>query len=367
MVAAVSGRALAQAARRAGYRVRVADFFGDDDTVAAAEKTALLPGSLRNGVDSGRTAAVLQELAEDAPSSPVEALILGSGFERLPDLVDQLADHFPLAGNRGNAIRRIKDPETLAADCAELGMSHPEFSWVEPADPKNWISKRVGGAGGVHVQSGQAGARADDRYFQCRIDGQNISALFIADGRKAHVVGFSRQWTSPTMDAPFRYGGAVRLLRFDRDDAAMISGWLSDLTERAGLVGLCSADFIRSRDGHHLIEINPRPGATLDIFDTVQAPLIRAHINACRGEAFQLPRFNDSKASLVAYTRRSLAAFPEINWPDWTADRQASGSRLEPGDPVCTVFADGRSAEQAKHAVYANLRQLEGAWGGGRP
>ena len=44
--------------------------------------------------------------------------------------------------------------------------------------------------------------------------------------------------------------------------AAMIGSWLSGLTARAGVVGLCSADFIRNRDGYHLIEINPRPGAT---------------------------------------------------------------------------------------------------------
>lgn len=210
-------------------------------------------------------------------------------------------------------------------------------------------------------------AQCESRYFQRRIDGQNISALFMADGKEAHVVGFSRQWTSPTMDAPFRYGGAVRLRRFDRDHAAMIGSWLSGLTARAGVVGLCSADFIRNRDGYHLIEINPRPGATLDIFDTAQTPLIRAHVNACRGEPFELPRFDDSKASLVAYMTSSLAAFPKIDWPDWTADRQASGSRLERGDPVCTVFAGGRNAGAATQAVYARLRQLEGAWGGGQP
>ena len=61
-------------------------------------------------------------------------------------------------------------------------------------------------------------------------------------------------------------------------DAATIGGWLSGLTRRAGLVGLCSADFIRGADGYQLIEINPRPGATLDIFDSAEAPLMEAHL-----------------------------------------------------------------------------------------
>jgi len=432
LVAAVSGRALAQAARRAGYRVRVADFFADDDTMAAAEKVVRLPGSLRDGVDANRLVDALGELAgrdfaltevvgggdaavrhpgsrndieairdpfRDVADYPerfrngsriaalcsvpsdfrddarrglqseggLEALILGSGFERTPGLVDELARHFSLAGNRGDAVRRVKDPEILASDCSKIGIKHPEFSWAAPADPENWISKRVGGAGGAHVQCVKAKTASADGYFQRRIDGQSISALFIAEGKRAHIVGFSRQWTSPTTAAPYRYGGAVRLRRFDRGDAAMIGGWLSGLTERAGLVGLCSADFIRNHDGYHLIEINPRPGSTLDIFDAVEAPLLQAHVSACRGEPFDLPRFGESMASSIAYTSNSIAHFPELAWPHWTADRQAAGSRLERGDPVCTVFARGPSASEARRGVRAKLRQVERAWGGGQP
>jgi uncharacterized protein len=40
LLAAVSGRALAQSARRGGYLPLVADFFGDQDTVAAAHAHA---------------------------------------------------------------------------------------------------------------------------------------------------------------------------------------------------------------------------------------------------------------------------------------------------------------------------------------
>ncbi len=132
----------------------------------------------------------------------------------------------------------------------------------------------------------------------------SISALFVADGNTAQIVGFSRQWTSPAPGAPYRYGGAVRLRRFDRQDAATIGGWLSGLTRRAGLVGLCSADFIRDGDGYHLIEINPRPGATLDIFDSAEAPLMEAHLRACEGELYDCRALPNSMASMITYARR---------------------------------------------------------------
>lgn len=364
VIAAVSGRALAQAARRAGYRARVADFFGDDDAAAFADQVIALPGSLYHGVDAGQMISALRSLAETTGERAI--LILGSGFERFPDLVDEIASHFPLAGNTGATIRRIKDPVSLAEDCRALNIPHPELRWQDPDDPANWLIKTAGGAGGTHIRSAVGETSAPGRYFQRKIDGDSISALFVADRRRANIVGFSRQWTSPTRQAPYRYGGAVRLRRFPRKDSAQITGWLSALTARSGLVGLCSADFVGNDTGYTLIEINPRPGATLDLFDSEDAPLLEAHIRACDGERFMLPRFNESMASMIAYASKPIAAFPQFDWPEWAADRQSPGSRLAAGDPICTVFAWGENAETARRGAASHLRQLERAWGGGR-
>jgi predicted ATP-grasp superfamily ATP-dependent carboligase len=363
LIAAISGRALAAAARRAGYRPLVADFFRDTDTVALAERAVLLPGDLKNGIDAARVIDTLRALADG--EQPVAA-VLGSGFERKPDLIDEIARHFPLAGNDGTAIRRVKDPQALAGDCAELGIPHPEFRRERPVDPENWIVKTAGAAGGVHISRANGEDLPGGRYFQRFLHGQNLSALFIGDGRSARIAGFSRQWTSPAPSAPYRYGGAVRLRRFDRQDAAMIGAWLSALTGHAGLMGLCGADFIRNKHGYHLIEINPRPGATLDIFDSHDAPLIEAHLRASRGKAYRLPNFTDSMAQMIAYATGPVARFPTISWPDWTADHQSEGTRLSPGDPVCTVFAHGRNADATRRAVMAKVSALEPAWEGGR-
>lgn len=363
MIAAISGRALAAAARRAGYRPLVADLFRDNDTVALAERAVTLPGDLVNGIDHKRLPDALLELAA---GESVEALVLGSGFEREPAIVDELARRFPLAGNSAATIGQVKDPRKLADDCAALGIPHPEFCWETPRDPETWLVKTAGGAGGGHVARANGTAVKPGRYFQRFIRGQSVSALFLADGNRAHIVGFSRQWTSPARGAPYRYGGAVRLRRFDRNDAEKIGGWLSGLTLRAGLMGLCSADFIRGDGGYHLVEINPRPGATLDIFDSAETPLLRAHIDACRGKPFRVPRFDDCMAALITYASRPVERFPKIAWPDWTADRQPAGTTLAAGDPICTVFARGTSAGATQRMVRAQARQLRSQWEGER-
>lgn len=362
LIAAISGRALAAAARRAGYRALVADFFCDDDTRALAARTTRLPGDLHRGMDAEKIADALAGLSEG--EEPL-ALVCGSGFERLPELVDTLAARFPLAGCGGEAIRRVKDPERFAADCAALGIPHPEIRRAPPADPRNWLVKRDGGAGGTHVSRANGDAAAPGRYFQRFVAGGSVSALFVADGGQAHVVGFSRQFAAPTANAPYRYGGAVRLRRLDRRDAGTIGGWLSALTRRCNLVGLCSADLIRDARGYHLLEINPRPGATLDIFDTEEAPLMEAHIAAARGRAIRLPVFSDCMASVIAYADRPLEVFPRIDWPDWAADRQAAGTALQAGDPVCTIFARGANMRATRQALNARARELQRQWAGG--
>ncbi len=54
LIAAISGRSLAAAARRAGFRPLVADLFNDADTLALAERAIKLAGTLQSGIDEHR-------------------------------------------------------------------------------------------------------------------------------------------------------------------------------------------------------------------------------------------------------------------------------------------------------------------------
>ncbi|MGK6311402.1 ATP-grasp domain-containing protein [Neorhizobium sp. DT-125] len=358
LIAAISGRSLAAAARRAGYRPLVADLFGDSDTVALADRTARLPGSIRDGIDGEKIAGALAGLAQD--EEPI-ALIYGSGFERRPDVIDTLAKTFRIAGNSAATIRAVKDPAGLSRLCWDLGIRHPAIRFSPPLQQEGWLTKLGGGAGGSHVRP--AGAPLEDGYYyQKFVEGCSISALFLAQAGSARIVGFSRQWSSPSQSSPFRYGGAVRLMRFDREKKAEIACWLDRLTKRTGLVGLCSADFIDGPEGLHLIEINPRPGATLDIFDTEDAPLLAAHLNAVRGDEITVPTYRGTRASAIAYAPYAMSRFPDVAWPSMTADHQNPGSALSADDPVCTVLAEARSAAAAERAVKRRVNEMAEHW-----
>lgn len=358
LIAAISGRSLAAAARRAGYRPLVADLFGDSDTVALADRTARLPGSIRDGIDCEKIVGVLTDLARD--EDPV-ALICGSGFERRPDIMDTLAQTFRIAGNSAETIRAVKDPAGLSELCRDLDIRHPAIRFSAPAE-EGWLLKLGGGAGGSHVRPAGTTPLENGHYYQKFVVGRSVSALFLAQAGSVRIIGFSRQWSSPSQTSPFRYGGAVRLMRFDRGKKAQVGRWLDTLTKRTGLVGLCSADFIDGPDGLHLIEINPRPGATLDIFDSEHAPLITAHLSAVRGEDITVPTYRGTTASAIAYAPYAISRFPYVDWPNMTADHQNPGSALSADDPVCTVLAQARSATAAERAVRRRVNEMAEHW-----
>lgn len=359
LIVAVSGRSLAAAARRAGYRPLVADLFGDSDTIALADRTARLAGSLTDGIDSDKIIEILSDLTRgEEPAT----LVYGSGFERRPDIIATLAQRFPLAGNSEATVRVVKDPAGLSRLCRDLGISHPAVGLLPPEDCEGWLTKLVGGAGGSHVRPVRGAPIEDGRYYQQFVAGRNVSALFLAQGARARIIGFSRQWSSPTPSSPFRYGGAVRLMRFDRTKKARIAAWLDGLTRATGLIGLCSADFIDGPAGLQLIEINPRPGATLDIFDSEEAPLLAEHLRAVRGQKTAIPSYRGAAASAIAYARHAISRFPHIDWPGMTADHQTPGSSLDADDPVCTVLARARSAATAERAVKRRVTEMAEHW-----
>ena len=151
-------------------------------------------------------------------ASPITALVLGSGFERLPDLVDELANHFPLAGNSGETIRRVKDPEPGSLPIAPR-LRHPSSRHNPGRETRRCgqLDLRRQQAALAECTSGPVKQQRQQRngpLFQRFVRGARACPrCFVADRDSAHVVGFSRQWTSPTPGSPYRYGGAVLLRR----------------------------------------------------------------------------------------------------------------------------------------------------------
>ncbi|MEA2833058.1 MAG: uncharacterized protein QOG66_1260 [Methylobacteriaceae bacterium] len=350
LIAALSGRALAELARKAGYRPLVADLFGDEDTHRYAHAVRVVKGDLTQGPDAGDLIAALSELAPQCDPSPI-GLVCGAGFERQPGLLDDLARRWRLLGCASDVVRRAKDPVAFARLCAELGMPHPAIRVEAPADPQAWLAKTIGGSGGWHISAADVRAPAEDVYFQRRVTGTPMSALVVSTGEAARVIGWSAQWTSSTSDAPYRWAGAVQPARIDPDLQAHLADRARDLAVAAGIAGIASIDFLVDGANWHVLEINPRPGGTLDIFDDGRGALFDLHVQACGGRLTDPPRYRCAQACAIAFAERDIESMPDMRWPDWCADLQARGTRVEAGAPICTIRAAADDPETARRLV----------------
>jgi uncharacterized protein len=358
LIVALSARSLALAARRAGYRPIVIDLFGDTDTRRYAAASAIVPGELAHGFDAAALIAAAERLARAGDSTA--GLVYGSGLEARPDLLAALARGRPLWGNPPGVLHAIKDPATFFALLDRLDLPHPEVRPTPPGDLEAWLAKHAGGSGGGHVRPAADGeAGGEGVYYQRIVPGRPISCLFLADGRRGVVLGWSEQWASSSPGHPFRFGGAVQPAAPDPRVVARIAAALPALVEATRLVGLNSIDMMLGENGaFSLLEINPRPGASLDIFDGEgEGALFGRHVAACEGHLVAgWRRPARATAMTVVYADRPLDVPVEASWPGWLADRPAPGAHIAAGAPVCTVMAEASSAAAARALATARNR-----------
>jgi uncharacterized protein len=360
LIVAISARALTSSARRGGYRPLVTDMFGDQDTLNAAHAHRRLPGDLASGIDGQALIPTLETLSRG--QNPF-GVVCGTGFEDRTQLLHRLAKRWRLVGNDAEVVAKAKNPQFLSSLCADLGVPFPDISLLKPVRSDGWLIKRMGGAGGTHIRSAsQFSNIRGDVYYQRKVSGTPVAASFLADGKGATILGYSAQWSSPTPRQPYRYGGAVRPARLAPRMSDLLSAVVHRITAAMSLVGLNSMDFLVDGERFWLMEINPRPGATLDIFETADNSLFAQHVAACTGGRLGYLRHpRGATAAEIVYAQDDILSVPALDWPDWTTDRPLAGSTIKAGGPICTVHARGPAVAGAK-ALIEKRREAVLTW-----
>lgn len=365
LIAGFSARALAQSARNAGFAPLVVDGYGDLDTRSVAQDIMVLPEIVRRGFRAGD---LLNALAKLAAASPVPAagLVLGAGFEATPKLIETLAGKYRLLGCARQSVASVKDPAVFFPLLAEIGIPHP--ATLLPAQKSdasaqdNWLSKRIGGMGGTHIRPWQPGIRlSPKRYLQQQISGSALSATVLVT-RKGPAFAFTRSWLSPAPDQPFRFGGIVGNITLDAELETRLIDLILTLLPRLGLTGLVSFDFLVHDGELFLLEVNPRPGASLDVLDDDDGTLFSSHVLAATGGDALATLAAEwrplTRASAYLYADQGALTAPAIDWPDWTHDRPAPGCSIPAGAPVATVHAQAATPQEAEIKCRNRLEQL---------
>lgn len=180
---------------------------------------------------------------------------------------------------------------------------------------------------------------------------------------RGSAFAFSRQWVNPAPRRPYRYGGAVGNIEIDPELEARLVDTMLALCEALELSGLVSFDFLVDDGDAKLIDVNPRPGATLEVFDDARGTLFKAHVAACRGDdPIDILKSGWEPGTFAAaylYADAGALTVPAIDWPDWALDRPDAGAVIPAHHPLATVLAHGSTPEHAEARVRERLAELE--------
>ncbi len=360
LIVSLSARALAGLAADAGLRPLVVDLFGDQDLRERGWRFRTAAGN-----DSGfQPDSLARAVAELDPRQQL-GVVYGSGFEAVPEHLTRVCGKRPLLGNIPAVVRKVKDPIRLCTLLTRLRIPTPETALAVPCRADGWLLKRRGGSGGSHVRNCVEGSRVDAGWYaQRRVPGRTLGITLVADGSRAWVVGYARQWKGgQAHDGGFGYRGAVSLpaARLPGRVRSRIGEALNALVSATGLLGLCSVDIVVDGDRWWLIDINPRPGANAELYCGPGAPL-RWHLDAVAGHFSGVPAERVDllqRAVRIVYARRTLWVPPAYRWPGWVTDRPSPGSRIAAGWPVCSVHAEGGDSMRAAHCLQLRVSSLE--------
>ncbi|HEY0776760.1 MAG TPA: ATP-grasp domain-containing protein, partial [Gemmatirosa sp.] len=243
-----------------------------------------------------------------------------------------------------------------------------------------WLVKPRASGGGRGVRPWRRGTRVPHGCdLQARIDGVPGSAVFVADGRRAVLLGVSRQLVGEAAFGArgFRYCGSILAGAGDGQftgDEALIdaAACLADVaTEALGLIGVNGIDFVAVDGVPHAIEVNPRYTASMELVERAYGiSVFGAHARACT--ARELPAFDVRAARRGAGATGKAVLF--ASHPSRVGDTRAwlgdasvrdvphPGEVIPAGGPVCTVFAEAGDAaachaalERRAVMVYAAL------------
>ncbi|MCF7964837.1 MAG: ATP-grasp domain-containing protein [Methylobacter tundripaludum] len=358
LIVAGSGRMLAQAAKNAGLKPLVIDLFADLDTQDCAEDfrqvKSLAEQDLAPAVD-----CFIERYA-------VTHAIYGSGFECYPESLYYLNNRLIILGNHPDVFARQLDKPAFFSTLDQLNIPYPELVFSVPEYVDDWLLKPMQGQGGVGIKRYHADDETKEPvYWQKFQAGTPHSVLFLADGQQMQVIGFNRQWPvclSETQE--FVFSGVVNRCDLSDVHKAVITDWLEQMVPAFRLKGLNSLDFIHADDCGYVLEINPRPSASMQLYDQ---DLLSRHIQACLGRnsvAYCAAWRDYHSAYQVVYADHDLTIPDRFEWPDWCMDLPKPGNMCRAGQPLCSIIAHQKNSrsvvEQLRTKQQLIISKLEG-------
>ena len=364
LILGASVRAAAQSAARAGWRPICGDLFLDAD----------LPDTAVGQV----ARSFPRDLVRIAEGSPTTPWMYTGGLENYSRLVERISRGRELLGTSAEALRRVRDPFEVARVLDRHELLFPECRTTSDGLPVDgtWLRKHRRSSGGLRVALWRNQRHCgNDRgwYFQRRIDGRSMSAVYLATSERARFLGATEQLLAGGDSLPFRYVGSIGPIELPARQRQALMAIGDVLSGEFQLRGLFGVDLVIDGNDFWTIEVNPRWTASIEILErTLGFNAIALHVAACRNVHLpdltpEAPRRVCGKR--IVYANRSgvvtsplLKAIIDRNrghdWP-LVADIPRAGVELQLAQPVLTVFAEGETQHVALERLFGLHDELQ--------
>jgi predicted ATP-grasp superfamily ATP-dependent carboligase len=391
IIVGASCRAAAESAVRSGFSAWCIDQFGDEDLRACAEHVEVV---------SRWPDGILDVI----PKIPPGTFVITGALENAPQVLARLRDRLPFAGCDVDAMRALRDPLNLQQILQQAGLSALTVALREPSSSSEirWLKKPLRSAAGFHIcrfnSEGQepAGSSSGSKprfYFQEFSLGRSLSGLYLSDGERCQLLGLTEQLIGSEAGADaFRYGGSIGPLtnREVSPEVFVTAESIGQaLVEASGCRGLFGADLLWDEQAERLsvCEVNPRYTASAEVIErATEAPLMRWHIAACRGERTVAETCKPSGASTTSVVEPAdfhwalggadsqgtlhgkLICFAQEEFPATAlnrlrgevqmADIPHADQVIPAGHPICTVIARGETADLTREALLEAVSRI---------
>ncbi|MGB9713795.1 MAG: ATP-grasp domain-containing protein [Candidatus Bathyarchaeales archaeon] len=384
---------VAASAKRTGYDVYVADYFGDVDLQRfCSEFMSVI--KQEKGKSCGRMQlnfnpeAFLEMAKILGNKHKVDAILLSSGLDDYFDVLCELNGLIPILGNSPEIIKRVREKPRFFEELELLGIPHPETELVNDVfEAKASIAKigypvvikptaSFGGVGArlavndkeIEKAFPEVSRESETILVQKFIEGVHASISILAGDKDVKVVSINEQLLglpSVFQKEPFGYCGNIVPLRLADSTFEQCESIAKETALHFGLRGSNGIDIVISKEGTpYVVEINPRFQGTLGCVERVFGiNLVDAHIKACLyGEMPTVRKASKFCTRLILYAPKhvvvpDLTVFPNV----W--DIPLPSSIIEEGEPLCSVLTEAKSrdasfrkAQREAELIYDGLR-----------
>jgi predicted ATP-grasp superfamily ATP-dependent carboligase len=279
-------------------------------------------------------------------------------------------------------LRRVRRPEQVAEVLRSAGLPVPAICRRADDLPARgrWLIKPLAGSGGSGIRFFRRGGPPPRGpvYFQQFIDGQPLSAVYVAGVDQTRLLGVTRQLVGQDWlhAQPFHYCGSigpVALARRTRETFVRIGAVLSSAF---GLRGLFGVDCLL-RDGIPWpIEVNPRYPASVEVLELAcGVPALALHRRVFEpntpatggsgrkrrgrvlGKAICFAQSTFSFPAEGPWSRLLDRPPDPWEWPHF-ADVPPAGEVIRAGRPILTFFAAADSVARCLAELKRQAREL---------